>query len=528
MKKQLKNSLNAQILNNILIALLTVLLTLIVLTQANPGITLPDRDYGDRVYTGQQILAGKLPYRDIALGKPPAIYYLNALGLWLAHGYRWGVWAIEFIFIAAAIGLSYLLIKKLWGIFPALCVIVILAYCLNVTMQGGNNTEDFPLPLHFLSLILFLELIKNPKNYLYNFLIGLAFGISFLFRENNAAPETAVVLVLIFLQLKEKNLRTVFIELIWMGIGALIPIIIPILYFWSQGILKDAFSGSISSPLIYSETKFSGLPFGLGGFQSLGFAGWFGLIGFVIALILWIRHWGDESSAILPLLVIGFPLTMVTSDVAQRSYPHYFINWLPFIALASGLTFYLLQSKLISYIKNTDVMNLVYMSFALLAVVLFFILSDQALENWSSFQNVLNRSNIERQSVVSNYVERNTNPNDLVLFWGGFPGENFMSRRASPNAIQYPLFLPTSSTNSVSHQFFLDLINKRPALIVDMDYDKALSLDPQKRAAQLAAHEEWPYLPSNINEVLDFIDNNYHVEATFRNAVVYRLNGNNP
>ena len=521
---QFNNSRGIQILNNILIILLTGLLTLVVLTQANPGLTLPDRDYGDRAYTGQQILLGKLPYKDISLGKPPAIYYLNALGLWLAHGLRWGIWAIEFICLVAAILLSYILVKKLWGVFPALCAVLIWTYGLNLTMQGGNNTEEFPLPLHFLSLILFLSLIKSPKNYLNNFLLGLAFSISFLFRENNAAVETAVVLVLLIIQAWGRNFRTIFTQLIWMAIGALTPLLITVIYFWSQGILKQMYGGSVTAPLTYSETKFSGLPAGLGGFQALGIAGWISLIGFVIALILWIRHRREPSSAILLLLVIGFPLTAVTSDLAQRSYPHYFINWLPFVALFSGLTFYMIQNRLTSYLKRTAHADLFYTSFALIAAAFFFIQSGQAAENWTTFANLLNRSDVERNSVISVYVENNTQPGDLVLFWGGFPGENFMARRASPNATQYPL-LTEGAPETATDLFLLDLAKNRPALIVDMDYAKALSLDPKKRAAQLAAHQEWPYLPANIDEVLNFIDNNYHLEASFRNATVYRLNG---
>ena len=84
------------------------------------------------------------------------------------------------------------------------------------------------------------------------------------------------------------------------------------------------------------------------------------------------------------------------------------------------------------------------------------------------------------------------------------------------------------ASERASDQFLLDLTNDRPALIVDMDYTKALSLDPKKRAAEFAAHEEWPYLPADIDEVFNFIDNNYHLEATFKNATVYRLNTDNP
>lgn len=76
-----------------------------------------------------------------------------------------------------------------------------------------------------------------------------------------------------------------------------------------------------------------------------------------------------------------------------------------------------------------------------------------------------------------------------------------------------------------NRQFLRDLTSNRPVLIVDMQYAKALSLDPQKRAAQLAAHNQWPYLPANLDEVLKFISDNYHLEITFKNATVYRLNG---
>ena len=158
--------------------------------------------------------------------------------------------------------------------------------------------------------------------------------------------------------------------------------------------------------------------------------------------------------------------------------------------------------------------------------MVFFVLSGLAVENWVSIANLLNRSNVERDSVISVYVENNTKPGDTVIFWGGFPGENLMSHRASPSAyITYPLLLDANLSEQFSDQFFLDLTKNRPALIVDMEYTKALSLDPKKRAAQRAAQQEWPYLPANIDEVLSFIDNNYHLEATFRNAKVYRLNG---
>src|SRR5512141_2880099 len=77
------------------------LLALIVLVQANAGTRTLGRDQGFYVYIGDEIVHGRLPYADAWEGKPPAIFYLNALGIWLARGSRWGVWIIEVLFLVA-------------------------------------------------------------------------------------------------------------------------------------------------------------------------------------------------------------------------------------------------------------------------------------------------------------------------------------------------------------------------------------------------------------------------------------------
>ncbi len=248
-------SRRTSILGNFLLAGLIGLLTLIVLSQANPGLTLLNRDEGVYEYIGQQILLGKLPYKDAWESKPPAIFYVDALGLWAAHGLRWGIWAIEFICLAVAIWLSYILMKKLWGGFPAVCAIAIWIFGLNLTLQGGNITEEFPLLVHFLALIIFLRLAESPDNFWDGLIIGLAFSISFLFRANNAMVETAIVLALLLIWMIQRNFRAILRQLLWMGIGALIPILITSIYFWSLGIFKAMFDASITYNFTYSGTK---------------------------------------------------------------------------------------------------------------------------------------------------------------------------------------------------------------------------------------------------------------------------------
>ena len=57
-----------------------------------------ERDSGVFHYIGWLITQGKIPYRDVWDHKPPVIFFINALGLLLAGGSRWGVWGLEAFF----------------------------------------------------------------------------------------------------------------------------------------------------------------------------------------------------------------------------------------------------------------------------------------------------------------------------------------------------------------------------------------------------------------------------------------------
>jgi hypothetical protein len=110
-----------------------------------------------------------------------------------------------------------------------------------------------------------------------------------------------------------------------------------------------------------------------------------------------------------------------------------------------------------------------------------------------------------------------------VLFWGAYPGENFMSDRESPSAVLfYPLFVRSVISDRLNERFLLELERGRPVLIVDMGDVETLSLDPAERERRRAAGLGWPYLPENIDRVFAFIDSNYEFEGRVRGLDVYR------
>lgn len=510
-------------IQNILLASLVVFLSFTLLIQFNPGKKTPARDSGFYTYIGDQILQGKLPYRDAWESKPPAIFYLNAFGLWLGHGSRWGIWAVEMFFLATAVYFSIRVMENLWGLWPAVFGTLVWLFGLHASIMGGNLTEEYPLPLHFISLILFLKLLENPKKHIFSFLLGFAFSAAFLFRPNNAATEAVILLVVLVFQVFQKNSRNFFAHLLGAALGAVLPIAVTALYFWAHGLLNDLWEASILYNLTYSNTQLSTSSALTAGFHLLGITAWIALAGYLL-LVPRLRE-RTPAKWLYLLLGLGWPVVILLSDPAQRNYEHYFMNWLPFIGLLAGFAFQQIQILLVPKLKTWKYQRGSGLIFGLMFGIIFF----AANGNFHDLQKAVNRLSGKAQSVdirspISIYVNEHTHTGDYVLFWGAYPGENFMSNRASPSGVLfYPLYVKSEISTRLDDRFLQDLETNKPVLIVDMGDLETLSLDPVERRKRIAEHVGWLYLPDNLGQVFAFIDQNYIFEARVKGLNVYRL-----
>jgi hypothetical protein len=507
------------------------LLTLIVISQANPFQFLPGRDNGTFLYIGNHVLSGKLPYKDAWDSKPPAIFYVNALGLWLGKGSRIGVWFLEFcaIFIAALFGYTFL--RRLWGNQAALFGTLVWLYGLNLTLEGGNLTEEFSLPFSFFALLIFLFALEKPNTRLPDVLLGILFVINFLFRPNNTMTQVAIVLTLILLCFIHRTYRLLIFRLGAMAIGVFAIILIPVLYFWSKDILLEFYNAAIAYNFTYSSTTIVGGTNPLrNGFIILKASIWVALFGFILSCILLIRS--IQTKKTIPptnlfILICGLIFAPLT-DPAGRTYTHYYMNWLPLVAVSSGFLYSALQKEALTrteFLGNKPIRDTLI---ALLLALMITITSGagrnyaEAIERLSTGQV----SKFGRRSPIARYVNNHTEPGDLVYFWGGFPGENFMSQRDAPTAyIYFPTYLESDLADEMNNAFLEDLKAQPPVLMIDMNYQRALSFDPETRAAQLSSGVNFPYLPKNLDEVYEFINTNYYLVATVDGRNVYRLYG---
>jgi hypothetical protein len=170
--------------------ILSILLVLIALSGAvlfefAPAFQpIPERDSGGFMYISQQMLRGQRLYADLYDDKPPFIFLVNALGLWLSGGSAWGVWALEVVSLSATVILGFFLLAGSTGFWPAILALAALLANFSSFAPGGNLTEEYALPFQFLILICIVAQDLDKRLTWRAYLAGLAWGIVFFCKQS--------------------------------------------------------------------------------------------------------------------------------------------------------------------------------------------------------------------------------------------------------------------------------------------------------------------------------------------------------
>lgn len=505
----------------LLLALLLALAVLGVLRQANPLINFPSLDNGYYLYIGQQIAAGKTAYLDVWESKPPGIFYVNALGLSLARGSRWGVWGMEFAALFGAAVISYLALRKTYGFLPALLGTLAWLWGLSPILQGGNLTEEYSLPFNFLAVLCFWLSLQQPARRWPLVVIGLTFAASFAFRANNTGVQMALVLAWLVSAFFQKEFRTLFHRLFWSGLGVLVGLFLVSIYFLAIGTFGDMLNAALFYNFAITKSSPDLLGTFRGGLTRIGIPAGFGLLGYLLLLARGIEQRRLEPWALF--LIILWPLEIALSGLSGRGYDHYLIPWMVTLGILTAILADSLFPALNRYAAGKALPA---------AAILLFLGILLSLNGLSEYGQTFQRLAFERQKgieidhPVAAYLRKHSQPDDMVLVWGARLAFNVLSRRETPSAyLFYPLLVDVPFSRQMSDQFYADLTTKKPLLIVDtalVNQDLVPALDPAIRREQFKSGKLWPTLPENINAVLEFIDQNYELTETIQGHPIYR------
>lgn len=295
--------------------------------------------YGDEgIYLtlGQAIRKGLTIYKDIHDNKPPLLYLLAALA-----GNFFYFRLILFSWSLLTIAFFSELAEKLFGKNKKAILIAVASFALLSTIRlfEGTiaNAENFMIGTTIAGFYLYLK----SKTKFQHFLVGVLFSLSVLFKVPSFF-DFAALFAFIFLVFQKKNWRLTLNNSFFILLGFVSPILVTTIYFAFQGALFQYLSAAFFQNLPYlsswttGKQQSSGLPLPLLG-RSLA-------VLLVFLFLFWQRR---KISRTVKLVTTWFVFSLFAALLSNRPYPHYLLQTVPPLTLATGLIFSKGKEKII-------------------------------------------------------------------------------------------------------------------------------------------------------------------------------------
>ena len=513
-----------------------------LLYYGNPLDHMPGRDNGVFLYGGQQLLAGKTPYLDFWDHKGPLIYFIDALGLLIGKGSRWGVWIVEFTFLALTTVKIYQTARIQWSKTAGIVAVIYWAYTLGQVghykyFSDSNYTETYSLLFNIMAVYLWLQASKfKHPNWGY-FAIGVSTGLSLLLRPNNIGIQISIVLVELIAAISKREIKDFAKKISFLALGVFSILAVFIAWFISRNALSALMDAVLNYNVYYAQKNqvkgftTSYIELVSGGFNKLG---WFPFIGYGILLLLWISRQlkqktfnTSHDNIFILIILIGLPLETILSSISGRVFYHYIMIWTPYLALLAGA----LANEVFLQTAKAPPLNKISPAIVLtITLAYLFTVNIPVLEGYARLGNRFlfhNNESLEAQNAIVKYVNDVTQPGDTVLVWGNDVWINFLTDRASPAkySYQFPLFMPGYTTEEKVLDFLAVLQFAPPVLIVESPTDTAEML-PLNTELRTAAGQAQVNMPEGMQQVFKFVDENYCIARKLNDTIVYRLKSN--
>ncbi len=440
----------------------------------------PSIDSATFLYIAKEITKGKIPYKDIFDHKVPLVYFIDVAGLLISKHSLFGVWMLEFISLFVSVILSFYLVKKIFGPFPAFLSTLAWLNIFFKLLNGGNLTEEYAIPFQFGGIYLFwLSENKEDKN---NNITWIVFGILsalVFFLKQNLIGIFFIICIIEFIKGVRNKKWNHLIKLFRnFFIGNLLVFLPFMLYFIVNDALSDFSNFAFRYNLYYSgkafsnffNVVFSGLQLML--FSPLGFLGLLGWFDVVVVLLYgFYRKELKDKKSILFFLLLLLPIEYLLVSTSGKIYTHYYIVWIPAMTLLTGYIIYMIQAywkkMWFGQKQHRDVIL-----FLVLPVIILWIFWQNLVSFYRGLESI---RNLRYQKLeISNFIDHNTSSDDYIFIWGVGSTINFDSNRRSPSRFIYqtPLYIKGFQNPSMYYELLYDLINKTPEYILDGNTQK--------------------------------------------------------
>ena len=403
-----------------------------------------DRDEGIFGYSGQVILNGGLPYKDVFDHKPPLVFYINALALLIFPPTAFGIHCFLHLYNLLTLIALYRCAtvytkSRMTGLWVALIYAV---FSSIPSIQGFTASTEMYLLLPMTLSLLFTVKASELKNSNYLVVSGTCSALAF-FTKQTSAPMIMFILLFIIvarinsLRVRPISLKELAVDLAkwstgFLGITALIAA-----YFYYHKIFDAFFYWSFTHNFLYSQS------YGLSSTLPRIYAVMIAIVKSNLPLVLVII--AGNLMALLKsdhkaYFVLLFLLLSLLSTVPGVGYRHYFAQIAPAMALAGGFGF----AFLAKFIRKKNILPAISVLFALSVIGApvavnsgYYITknSDQISRDFFGY-NPFPESND-----IAEFLAQRTAEEDSVFILGSETQIFMLSQRASATsfAIIYPL-----------------------------------------------------------------------------------------
>jgi hypothetical protein len=429
---------------------------------------LPLADSSVFIYIGNAMKHGQVPYRDVFDHKGPLLYLINSLGL--SIGSFAGIWLIEVILMEVSIVFCYKTARLFVDTICSFLSTFILFILLSEFYDRGNYTEEYALPLIFISLYLFSKYFINEyaMTRLATYACGVCFGSVLMIRPNMVALWITFFGFIFFHAIFLRNYRLAGRYSLYFVSGA-ITVIIPFAnYLCSNGAWNDFISQYIVFNLQYSS---SNLRSRLEAFVIFSNVWLFG-----VAVVFYIYNLQLKKSisnhlllySLVSLFFISVNFALVC--MSGRQYLHYRMTLIPGYLIPLMFSISCVQN----IIKNIDKNQ--FKQFALIGIICMcftinplYKLIIGVYDDYKYFlkaQNKIYRINYDTEidGIIAD-INKNTIPTDTITVYGNACSIYIASGRnsASKYIYQFPI---AGYSSEIAHGYIHEIQTNMPKAII--------------------------------------------------------------
>jgi hypothetical protein len=437
-------------------------------------VTMPlERDEGEYAYIAQQMLKGVPPYQSAYSMKLPGIYVIYAMFL-AAFGQT--ITAIHLgliIFNAAAIIVVFLLTRYMFGDLAGVAAGAFYAILssLGTTLGFTANAEHFVL---LPALIGILLIVRHPKNRSKSFVfwMGCLFGLAFIIKQHGIFFAMFGGLYLFINRVTRQAIewkKTIIEQLVFI-VGAVTPYALVCLYFWQAGLFDKFWFWTVTYAHEYSSIAspargWKVFKIVVEAIVITSFLIWLLFLTGLTAIIAR-KNWRTYAPFVFGFLV--FSILATCPGFYFR--PHYFTFLFPAAAVVAGAGFGQI-SKFSGKLFSGPARGLFTAIVGL--VVVGVCISQQRLYLFDLSPPDVCRYFYKGHPFIesleiSDYIKKNSSPNDTVAVLGSEPQIYFYSERRSATRYiyTYPLTEPHRFKAEMKNEMFGEITSAAPKFIV--------------------------------------------------------------